>query len=186
MPSELVGTIHPRVDPAALFHDALVSFELGDASALSGYGLFRPYVNGILLMIDAVVLYYDYFLTLSREVDCFWHPGPHSWASIVFFANRYIALLGHVPLLYSAYAPCKTVVGPICLPSDDDSCSCFQAHVCLFVLIPRLSVTPHSWQTAFSHRVPWHIDVTSPYSDCRCVYSTASVLTDGPCYQYFL
>ncbi|KAF8273738.1 hypothetical protein EI94DRAFT_1172575 [Lactarius quietus] len=69
-------------------------FESADASALCGY----------------CILYYDYFLTLSREVDRFWHLGPHSWASIVFFANRYIALLGHIPLLYGVIAnPCKTV-----------------------------------------------------------------------------
>jgi hypothetical protein len=66
-------------------------------------------------MIEAVLLYYDYFLTLSDEVDRFWHPGPHSWASIIFFANRYIALLGHLPFVWSVYAdPCKTGVGPIC------------------------------------------------------------------------
>ncbi|KAI9459150.1 hypothetical protein BJY52DRAFT_1186514 [Lactarius psammicola] len=123
--------------PQHLFRDLLVSFEMGTASAASGY----------------FILYYDYFLTLSREVDGFWHPGPHTWASIVFFANRYIALLGHVPFLYIVYAdPCKTVVGPIHLFSDDDSFSYFQAH------------------TAFSRKVPWHIDVTSSFSD-RGVYA---------------
>jgi hypothetical protein len=60
-------------------------------------------------MAGYVLLYYDYFLTLSDEVDRFWHPGPHSWASIIFFANRYIALLGHLPFVWSVYAdPCKT------------------------------------------------------------------------------
>lgn len=105
-------------------------------------------------MIDAVLLYYDYFLTLPWEIDRFWHPGPHSWASIVFFANRYMALLGHVPFLYSVYAPCKTVVGPIFLPSDDDSSSCFQAHVCLFVFyfqakrhVPLLADSLSSYST---------------------------------------
>ncbi|KAH8998024.1 hypothetical protein EDB92DRAFT_1317851 [Lactarius akahatsu] len=69
-------------------------FKMGNASAASCY----------------LILYYDYFLTLSKEVGRFWHPGPHAWASIIFFANRYIALLGHVPFLYIIYAdPCKTV-----------------------------------------------------------------------------
>jgi len=88
-------------------------------------------------MIEAVILYYDYFLTFSREVDRFWHPGPHTWASIVFFANRYIALLGHVPFLYSAYAdPCKTVVGPIRSLSDNDSFFYFQGYVSLWCALP--------------------------------------------------
>lgn len=69
-------------------------FKMGNASAASCY----------------LILYYDYFLTLSKEVDRFWHPGPHTWASIIFFANRYIALLGHVPFLYIVFAdPCRTV-----------------------------------------------------------------------------
>ncbi|KAI9432956.1 hypothetical protein H4582DRAFT_1018439 [Lactarius indigo] len=69
-------------------------FKMGNASAVSCY----------------LILYYDYFLTLSKEIDRFWHPRPHTWASIIFFANRYIALLGHVPFLYIVYAdPCKTV-----------------------------------------------------------------------------
>jgi hypothetical protein len=59
-------------------------------------------------MAGYVLLYYDYLLTLSDEVDRFWHRGPHSWASIIFFANRYIALLGHLPFVWSVYAdPCK-------------------------------------------------------------------------------
>jgi hypothetical protein len=87
---------------------------MGSACAASAYRLFRPHAKGILLMIEAVILYYDYFLTLSWEVDRFWHPRPHTWASIVFFANRYIALLGHVPFLYRVYGdPCKVVVGLI-------------------------------------------------------------------------
>lgn len=73
-------------------------------------------------MIETVILYYDYFLTLSKEVDRFWHPRPHSWASIMFFANRYIALLGHLPFLYRVYGdPCKVMVGLIHLLSGDDS-----------------------------------------------------------------
>jgi hypothetical protein len=84
-------------------------------------------------MTEAVLLYYDYLLTLSDEVDRFWHRGPHSWASIIFFANRYIALLGHLPFVWSVYAdPCKVGVGPIAgLLSDDDLFSCFQEHVSL-------------------------------------------------------
>jgi len=59
-------------------------------------------------MAGYVLLYYDYFLTLSDEVDRFWHRGPHSWGSIIFFANRYLALRGHLPFVVSVYIdPCK-------------------------------------------------------------------------------
>jgi hypothetical protein len=81
---------------------------------MAGYGLFRPSIKEILLMIEAVLLYYDYLLTLPDEVDRLWHTGPQSWASIVFFLNRYLALVGHIPFVWNVYAdPCKTGVGPI-------------------------------------------------------------------------
>ena len=102
---------------------------------MAGYGLFRPFVKRILLMIEAVLLYYDYLLTLPDEVDRLWHRRPYSWASIVFFANRYIALLGHVPFVYSVYAdPCKMGVSPILrLLSAGDLFFYFEDHVSLFV-----------------------------------------------------
>lgn len=61
--------------------------------------------------MNKVILYYDYFLTLSTEVDGYWCAGSHSWASIVFLVNRYVALLGHVPLLYVLFrGPCMMKV----------------------------------------------------------------------------
>ncbi|KAH9992311.1 hypothetical protein BJV77DRAFT_1003007 [Russula vinacea] len=41
------------------------------------------------------------------EVDRYWSAGSHSWASAVFLGVRYLALLGHVPLLYHVYIPVK-------------------------------------------------------------------------------
>ncbi len=63
-----------------------------------------------------VILYYDYFITLPSEIDRFWCAGSHTWASTVFLANRYVALLGHLPLFYVIFAPaCKAAVGLNCL-----------------------------------------------------------------------
>ena len=96
-------------------------------------------------MIEAVLLYYDYLLTLPDEVDRFWRRGPYSWATIVFFANRYMALLGHVPFVYNVYAdPCKTGVGPIlCFLSDNDSFFYFQRK-CEFLCAMFLSSSSHT------------------------------------------
>ncbi len=58
-----------------------------------------------------VILYYDHFITLPSEIDRFWCTGSHTWASIVFLANRYVALLGHLPLFYVIFTPpCKAAV----------------------------------------------------------------------------
>jgi len=62
-------------------------FTSGDASSLSAY----------------VILYYDYFLTLSMEVSRYWRAGSHTWASTIFLVLRYVAVLGHLPFLYRTF-----------------------------------------------------------------------------------
>ena len=63
-------------------------------------------------MNQKAILYYDYFLTLSKEVDGYWCAGSHTWASILFLVNRYAAVLGHLPLVYVILeGPCKTMAG---------------------------------------------------------------------------
>jgi len=46
-----------------------------------------------------VVLYYDYVLTFSMEVQRFWPQRGFSWAVFFFYLNRYLSLLGHIPLV---------------------------------------------------------------------------------------
>jgi len=47
-----------------------------------------------------VILYYDYALTFSREVEFFWpHENRVGWISSLFFLNRYVAIFGHIPIV---------------------------------------------------------------------------------------
>ena len=85
-----------------------------------GLGIFplsRPMVcsyhsqGNNLICEPKVILYYDYFLTLPKEVEGYWCAGSYTWASIVFLANRYVAVLGHLPLFYVILgSPCKASV----------------------------------------------------------------------------
>jgi Family of unknown function (DUF6533) len=48
-----------------------------------------------------VILYYDYALNFSREVEFFW---PHDenrvgWVSALYFLNRYVAIFGYIPIV---------------------------------------------------------------------------------------
>jgi hypothetical protein len=46
------------------------------------------------------------------EIDRYWCPGSHTWASALFLVIRYVALVGHVPLLYRMFGdPCEVQVG---------------------------------------------------------------------------
>ena len=50
-------------------------------------------------IIGAAVLTYEYFLTLSIEIERFWSAKRLTWAIFFFFFNRYFTLLGHIPLM---------------------------------------------------------------------------------------
>jgi len=71
-------------------------------------GLPRQFTHGDISSLSAyAILFYDYFLTLPMEVDRYWCPGSHTWASSLFLVIRYGALLGHVPLLHHMFGnPC--------------------------------------------------------------------------------
>ncbi|RPD77000.1 hypothetical protein L226DRAFT_521662 [Lentinus tigrinus ALCF2SS1-7] len=51
----------------------------------------------------SALLYYDYTLTVGAEIERFWY---RSWSvvSFGFFLNRYLSLLGHIPVMYELYA----------------------------------------------------------------------------------
>jgi hypothetical protein len=65
---------------------------------------FDPLVGFLMSnFIDAIIalLIYDYFLTLGSEIERFWKGRFYrglNWASFLFFANRYLTLLGYTPL----------------------------------------------------------------------------------------
>lgn len=85
------------------------------------------YATWMIGVVSFTILTYDYFLTFSAEVERFW-PGwlrdllglstsrhdskskqsrkqrdtegcSFSWASILFFLNRYLVILGHIPMM---------------------------------------------------------------------------------------
>ena len=53
------------------------------------------------------MLYYDYTLTLTREIEHFWRGARLSLASTLFVLNRYLGLLGPIPVFfeYFVYLP---------------------------------------------------------------------------------
>ncbi|KAI0302841.1 hypothetical protein B0F90DRAFT_1816388 [Multifurca ochricompacta] len=58
------------------------------------------HLNYFLNIIPLVILYYDYVLTFSWEVECFWpHRYRMGWVSFMFFLNRYMSIFGYIPLI---------------------------------------------------------------------------------------
>ncbi|KAJ3841571.1 hypothetical protein F5878DRAFT_6877, partial [Lentinula raphanica] len=46
-----------------------------------------------------VILVYDYLLTLDIEIERFWKRDTRRIASVLFFINRYLSLVGNIPLV---------------------------------------------------------------------------------------
>lgn len=55
--------------------------------------------GSILIHICKVILYYDYILNLPAEIESFWNRKGFTWASFLFFVNRYLVLFGNVPVM---------------------------------------------------------------------------------------
>ncbi|KAH9984579.1 hypothetical protein BJV77DRAFT_167983 [Russula vinacea] len=54
----------------------------------------------MLSIIPLVILYYDYILTFTREVESFWpHRNRVGFVSSIYFLNRYVAIFGHIPMV---------------------------------------------------------------------------------------
>ncbi|KAJ8462342.1 hypothetical protein ONZ51_g10958 [Trametes cubensis] len=60
-------------------------------------------LTDILVVASAAILYYDYSLTLGAEVDRFWRVGRCSFVNILFVLNRYLALLGAIPVCFEFF-----------------------------------------------------------------------------------
>ena len=56
--------------------------------------------------VRIVVLYWDFLVTFSLEVERFWGPRfSYSWATLSYFACRYLSLISHVPVVVQVIVP---------------------------------------------------------------------------------
>ena len=60
-----------------------------------------------------VILYYDYVLTLPREIQFLWPPhNKLGWFTLACLANRYIPLIGILPIVVLFFIPVNLAVRP--------------------------------------------------------------------------
>ncbi|KAH9856355.1 hypothetical protein C2E23DRAFT_882429 [Lenzites betulinus] len=55
-----------------------------------------------LFAVAFALLFYDFVLTFQEEVERYW-TGSFSLASFLFFLNRYLSLLGHIPVIFAFF-----------------------------------------------------------------------------------
>ncbi|KAI0246215.1 hypothetical protein BJV78DRAFT_177185 [Lactifluus subvellereus] len=64
------------------------------------------FLNSIFNLSAAVMLYYDYALTLPREIQFLWPPhNKQGWFTVACLLNRYLSLLGHLPFVVTFFVP---------------------------------------------------------------------------------
>lgn len=64
----------------------------------------------------AALLYYDFVLTIPQEVERYWER-KFSLPSFLFFLNRYMSVLCHIPVIIEFFGVIPESVSPICLPN---------------------------------------------------------------------
>lgn len=69
--------------------------------ALISFSEFKSIHHSLLMLWPqpVAILYYDYFLTISWEVERVWKTSGLNWATGLFYFNRYLCLLGHIPVI---------------------------------------------------------------------------------------
>ncbi|KAH9961866.1 hypothetical protein BGW80DRAFT_1357351 [Lactifluus volemus] len=62
------------------------------------------YLNSICNISAAAILYYEYALTLPREIQYLWPPhNKQGWFTTACLLNRYLAVIGHLPTVVSYF-----------------------------------------------------------------------------------
>ncbi|KAH9954778.1 hypothetical protein BC827DRAFT_927016 [Russula dissimulans] len=77
------------------------------------HGAEDAWINSVITITAAVILYYDYILTLHREIRFLWPPhNKQGWFTIACLLNRYIPVLGYLPLVVSYFIKLDFPVRP--------------------------------------------------------------------------
>lgn len=59
-------------------------------------------VNRYLALVGFTLLYYDHLLTIASERARYW-TRPLTWPAAFFFANRYLAACGQLPIIFQLF-----------------------------------------------------------------------------------
>ncbi|TFK65507.1 hypothetical protein BDN72DRAFT_194885 [Pluteus cervinus] len=70
--------------------------------------------NYYVTLISFTILVQEYICTFDQEVERYWSGSSFSWASFFFYLNRYVTLLGHIPVMlqffWTTQSPAKLLV----------------------------------------------------------------------------
>ncbi|CAK5272467.1 unnamed protein product [Mycena citricolor] len=91
-------------------------------------------ISAWLVFSPSTLLCYEYLITLDDEIARYWSAG-RSWGSALFFLNRYVALLGSVPVVVEFMLASMNADA-----RRKQLCSAFQSYHSYFALFSQVLV----------------------------------------------
>ncbi|TBU29023.1 hypothetical protein BD311DRAFT_661932 [Dichomitus squalens] len=106
------------------------------------------WLNRTLTVIAISLLYYDYFLMLDTEIEHFWRRASISPISVLFVFNRYLGLLGPLPILVEYFVILSPSVSDCRELQSYHQCYAIvgQIVVALVLLLRTYALYNRSWQ----------------------------------------
>lgn len=154
--------------------NAIIS--ISAAGEFTTFGLTRRIYSMYSARGFLVVLYYDYFLTLPREILFLWPPhNKQGWFTSACLLNRYIPVLGSIPVVVSYFIPVDFEVRPIVLLWSQPHLS-LTYNSCKLSYVPTTQYSPnpscgglHTYHEWFVMIVQTHAGGTSQML-CSCLH----------------
>ena len=90
-------------DDLVFFLCRVWSVRMNNYFSAVGYGELPSCLPKAITDLSSAILFFDYTLTFSTEVEYFWKSASASLFSVLFVVNRYFGLLGSIPIIFEYF-----------------------------------------------------------------------------------
>ncbi|KAI0362265.1 hypothetical protein OH77DRAFT_1389384, partial [Trametes cingulata] len=98
------------------------------------------WANNSLAAASLTMLYYDYCLTLGPEIDYFWGTAKFSLASVLFVLNRYLGVLGPIPVIFEYFGQFTPQVRVTCDGTGPWACRQLQVYHQYYAIVVQVVI----------------------------------------------
>ncbi|KAI0362264.1 hypothetical protein OH77DRAFT_1491693 [Trametes cingulata] len=84
---------------------------MASVESVAAYFVYSVRWDTSLTLSAFTILYYDYAMTVFSEIEYYWSPPAPSLSFLLFVINRYVGLLGPIPVFFEYFAAVSEHVG---------------------------------------------------------------------------
>ncbi|EIW60024.1 uncharacterized protein TRAVEDRAFT_70525 [Trametes versicolor FP-101664 SS1] len=77
---------------------------MSSVQSVASYFAYSVRWDTSLTLSALTILYYDYAMTIFSEIEYYWIPAKHSLSFFLFVTNRYIGILGPIPVFFEYFS----------------------------------------------------------------------------------